>query len=113
MSELAQRKCVPCEGGVEPLSRSQAESYLAQLEEWMLDTAAKQISKTYKFKDFMQVIDFINRIAQVAEEEGHHPDICFGWGRAEVKFTTHAIKGLSVNDFIMAAKVEEVYRAIS
>ena len=94
---LADRRCVPCKGGIPPMPRPQAERYLAETPLWRLDEAATHITRRFEFKDFA---------AALAEAEGHHPDIAFGWGYAEIVFYTHKIKGLHENDFIMAAKID-------
>ncbi len=104
--ELLKKRCVPCEGGTPPLSRSEAEDYLTVFQGWSLREDAKAIWKEYKFKNFKEVIAFFNRIAQVAEEENHHPDLRIGYSRVGVELSTHAIKGLSENDFILAAKFD-------
>ena len=106
--ELAEKKCVPCEGGVEPFSKSQAEAYLAQVAGWILSPDARSISHQFKFKDFADCLVFVNRVGQIAEAEGHHPDTLFGWGYAAITLTTHAIHGLSENDFILAAKINRL-----
>ena len=104
--ELTQKRCRPCEGGLPPFDRSQAESYLSVLSGWSLAEDGKAIRKEYKFRNFKEVIAFFNRMAQVAEEENHHPDLKMGYSRVEVELSTHAIKGLSENDFILAAKFD-------
>ena len=104
--DLAQRRCKPCEGGVSPLDRRQAEEFLKSLAGWSLSEDARAIRKEYKFKNFKEVIAFFNRIAQVSEKENHHPDLKIGYSRVGVEFSTHAIKGLSENDFILAAKFD-------
>lgn len=104
--ELSQKHCRPCEGGVTPFTRSEAEKYLGVLNGWMLSEDGKSIRKDYKFKNFKEVIAFFNRIAAVSEDENHHPDLKIGYSRVGVEFSTHAIKGLSENDFILAAKFD-------
>jgi len=106
---LAQKSCIPCQGGIPPLNRDKAQAYLAQTPGWTLDDDAARISRTFKFKNFRQAQAFVNTVGDAAEKEGHHPDITFGWGYATVVFFTHKIKGLHENDFIMAAKVNELY----
>lgn len=105
--DLTQKKCVACEGNVPPLNTVEAEVLLKQLPGWQLSTDAKSITRTYVFKDFAQALVFVNHIGAIAEKEGHHPDIEFGWGRVRILLTTHAIDGLSENDFIVAAKVDQ------
>lgn len=104
--DLTKKKCKPCEGGVEPLSRKQAEEMLATLKGWRLEE--KSIKKQYGFKDFVQAMAFVNRLADLAEAEGHHPDIFIHYNKVEVSLWTHAIGGLSENDFILAAKSDEL-----
>ena len=106
--ELMQKKCVPCEGGLTPFSREKAAEYLAAISGWSLTEDAKAIQKEYPFKNFKEVIAFFNRIAQTAEEENHHPDLKIGYSRVRVELSTHAIRGLSENDFILAAKFDAV-----
>jgi 4a-hydroxytetrahydrobiopterin dehydratase len=109
MSELAERKCVPCEGGVQPLSRSEAERYLEKLATgWTLRSDAKHLERSYQFKDFYRTMSFVNGIAYIANSEDHHPDLEVGYNYCRVCFTTHAIKGLSENDFICAAKIDRL-----
>jgi 4a-hydroxytetrahydrobiopterin dehydratase len=108
MSELAQKKCVACEGGVAPLNRTEAEILMKQLQEWRLSGDARWISKEFTFKDFAEAISFTNKVAAIAEEQGHHPDLQVSWGKVIVELTTHAIKGLSENDFIIAARIDEL-----
>lgn len=104
--ELASKKCIPCEVGALPLAREEAERFMTQLKGWQLSTDVKSIEKTFSFKNFASALSFVNAVGEVAEEEGHHPDIDFGWGRARITLTTHAIKGLSENDFVLAAKID-------
>ena len=104
--ELRAKRCRPCEGGVVPLSRSEAEGYLAKLEGWSLAEDGKAIRKECRFKNFREVIQFFNRIAEISESENHHPDLRVGYSRVTVELSTHAIKGLSENDFILAAKFD-------
>ena len=108
MTELSQKHCVPCEGGVEPFTKAQAEEYLKQVPSWELSDDGKQIERKFKFKNFAESMEFVNKVGEIAEAEGHHPDIEFGWGYAEIELSTHAIKGLSENDFILAAKINQL-----
>ena len=108
MTELAQKKCVACEGGTKPLNRTEAEVLLKQLKEWRLSGDARWISKEFKFKDFAEALSLANRVGEIAEAEGHHPDLQLSWGKLVVELTTHAIDGLSENDFIIAAKIDEL-----
>ena len=102
---LTAKTCTPCRGGVPPLSRADAERLLAETPDWTLNGDATQIERSFKFADFAGALAFVDRVGGLAEEEGHHPDIAFGWGYCRVVFWTHKIKGLHENDFIMAAKV--------
>ena len=104
--DLAKKKCVPCEAGVPPLSKDEAEKLMQQVKDWHLSADAKHISKEYRFLNFLEAIGFANKITAVAEEEGHHPDLSIGWGKVEVELSTHAIKGRSENDCILAAKID-------
>ena len=107
MTDLADRKCVPCEGGVAPLTRAAAEEVLMRLhEDWQLVADGTALQREYRFKDFFRTMSFVNAVAHVANLEDHHPDLEVGYGYCRVRFTTHAIKGLSENDFICAAKVD-------
>lgn len=104
---LLDQKCVPCEGGVEPMTKTDAEAMLSfHLKDWILSDDAKQISKKYVFKDFKEALTFVNKVGVIAEQEGHHPDIELGWGKVNITISTHAINGLSQNDFIVAAKID-------
>ena len=109
MSELAKKRCIPCEGGVEPYTPDEAGEMMQQLApDWMLVDDAHLLVREFRFKDFAQAMAFANKIAVVAEEEGHHPDLSISWGAVGVELSTHAIGGLSENDFILAAKIDEI-----
>ena len=109
MTELADRRCVPCEGGVTPLTRAAAEEVLLRLhEDWQLLADGTSLQREYRFKDFFRTMSFLNAVAHVANLEDHHPDLEVGYGYCRVRFTTHAIGGLSENDFICAAKVDGI-----
>lgn len=99
------RDCVPCRGGVPPLRGDEIKPLLAELDGWTVE-GEHHLLKTYTFEDFREALAFVNRLGQLAEEQGHHPDICFGWGRAEIKIFTHKIDGLTESDFILAAKID-------
>ena len=112
MSELSERKCVPCEGGVAPLTRPESERYLARLVPgWTLDADATVIRREFAFKDFSRTMSFVNSLANDAKVEDHHPDLEVGYNYCRVRYSTHAIKGLSENDFICAAKIDLIPRA--
>ncbi len=105
---LARKTCTPCRGGIPPLTWEEAEELRAQAPEWSLLDEGKRIERRFRFADFADAYGFVSRVAELAEDEGHHPDITFGWGYATVSLFTHKIKGLHENDFIMAAKVDEL-----
>lgn len=108
-ADLARKKCSPCEGGVPPLDADEAESLAASLEGWSLSSDGKRISRKWTAKNFMAGIDFFNKVAELAEAEGHHPDLHLeGYRNVSINLTTHAIGGLSENDFILAAKINEL-----
>lgn len=105
---LVNQKCVPCEGGFPPLSPSEAQQLLKEVPLWKLSADGKYIARSFAFKNFAFALAFANKVGAIAEEEGHHPDLHVEWGRATVELSTHAINGLSVNDFILAAKIDEL-----
>jgi 4a-hydroxytetrahydrobiopterin dehydratase len=107
--ELSSKRCVPCEGAVRALARDEAEAMLPGIEGWALDSDAKRISRFWNVKNFMTAIDFFNKVAALAEEEGHHPDLHLeGYRRVTIVLWTHAVSGLTENDFILAAKINQV-----
>ncbi|MHB9026980.1 MAG: 4a-hydroxytetrahydrobiopterin dehydratase [Armatimonadota bacterium] len=106
--ELTQQKCVPCEVGTKPLARDEAEKLLAEAPQWTLQEDAKAITREFKLKDFRAAIDFVNKVAEIAEAEGHHPDIFIYYNKVKLTHSTHKIGGLSLNDFILAAKIDRV-----
>ena len=109
MSNLADKHCAPCEGGVDPMNADQAKQQLAQLSDnWRLADDASKIVGEFEFKNYYRTTAFINAVAWIAHTEDHHPDISFGYKNATVNFTTHAIDGLSDNDFISAAKIDRL-----
>ena len=111
MNDLLKKKCVPCEGGVTPFDISEIHKYQKKVDGWNVKKNNKNIfflEKSFKFKNFKESQDFINNVGKISEKEGHHPDIFFGWGYARISVTTHAIEGLSENDFILAAKIDEI-----
>jgi 4a-hydroxytetrahydrobiopterin dehydratase len=107
MEDLTSRKCKPCEGGVEPLKPPEVENLLKELDGWKLDNGA--IARTYSFKNHYQVLAFVNALAWISHREDHHPDLTVGYNTCKVAYVTHAIKGLSENDFICAAKVDALF----
>jgi 4a-hydroxytetrahydrobiopterin dehydratase len=111
MSDLLNKKCTPCEGGILPFDISEIHKYQKKVDGWDIIKNKKEVfflNKKFKFKNFLDSLKFINYIGEISEKEGHHPDIIFGWGYAEIKITTHAIEGLSENDFILAAKIDQI-----
>ena len=105
--DLASKKCVPCEGGVEPINLAHAQEYLKQLNsDWQIIDNGRKIRREFKFKNFKETLNFVNKVGEIAENEGHHPDIEFGWGYVNITLFTHAINGLFENDFILAAKID-------
>lgn len=108
MEALSSQKCVPCEGGVPPLTHEKIEEYHSQIEGWTVEDD-KKIHKDFKFKDFPEAIAFVNKAGDIAEDAGHHPDLnLHGWNNVTVTLYTHAIGGLSVNDFIIAARIDGI-----
>ena len=107
MSELASRQCVPCRGGVPPLTSEEISKLSPQLQGWEV-VNDHHLTKSYKFANFTEAQQFVNRVGDLAEEQGHHPDICFSWGRADISIWTHKINGLTESDFILAAKIDKL-----
>ncbi|MDE3060971.1 MAG: 4a-hydroxytetrahydrobiopterin dehydratase [Pseudomonadota bacterium] len=105
---LTQKKCVPCEGGLTPLSSDEAKNMLKEIPGWELADGHKAIKRRFTFKNFVEALAFVNKVGAIAESEGHHPDITFGWGYAEILLWTHAIGGLHENDFIIASKINQL-----
>ncbi len=109
--DLTKKKCVPCEGSAIPFDISEIHKYQKKVDGWdILKNEKKKfhLHKRYVFKNFLESQSFINKVGEISEHEGHHPDILFGWGYAEITITTHAIEGLSENDFILAAKIDQL-----
>lgn len=107
--DLKKKHCVPCEGGEPPLTKVEEDRYMKDIDGWDLDREGiHNLERKLKFKDFKKAMDFINEIAEIAESEGHHPDISISWNEVGLELTTHAINGLSENDFIMASKINEI-----
>ena len=106
MSDLAARRCKPCEGGMAPLASAQAQELLRQLSGWTLAADAKTLRREFVFKDFYRTMSFVNALAHVANIEDHHPDLEVGYNYCHVSYTTHAVGGLSENDFVCAAKID-------
>ena len=111
MSELFEKKCVPCEGGVPTLDISEIHKYQKKIDGWDVIKNEKNIyflEKKFIFKNFVESQKFVNQVGRISEEEGHHPEILFGWGYAKINISTHAIEGLSENDFILASKIDKI-----
>ena len=104
--ELGNKKCIPCEGGATTLPAGEVNRMLSQLSGWQVEPGVSELRKRYKFASFLDTMAFVNRMAELAEAEGHHPDFCVRYTNLDVSLTTHAIGGLSENDFILAAKIE-------
>lgn len=108
-SQLTKGHCVPCEGGTMPLSLAETKTYLSLLKtSWVVEKNLS-IKKEFKFKDFKEAMRFVNKVAEIAESEAHHPDLTISYNKVGVKLTTHAIGGLSTNDFILASKIEQLH----
>ncbi len=105
MTELASKTCVPCRGGTPPLKGEELDPLRRQLPEWEI-IEEHHLRRVFRFKNFREALHFVNKVGELAEEQGHHPDVSFGWGWAEITVFTHTIDGLTENDFILAAKVD-------
>ena len=110
MTELADKQCVPCRGGVPPLKGKDLENLQQSVPQWNVINE-HHITRTFTFPDFRQALDFVNRVGALAEEQGHHPDILLAWGKAETTLWTHKIDGLTESDFVMAAKIDRLVRS--
>ena len=111
MDKLADKKCIPCKGNIPGFDISKIHKYLKMVDDWEVKSDESNIYyliKKFKFKNFLESQNFVNKVSEIAEIEGHHPDISFGWGYAKIKIFTHAIKGLHESDFILAAKVDNI-----
>ncbi len=109
MCELTSRKCVPCEGGAKPMTGEQENRFHLEIPVWKLHReGAHKLTRNFKFKDFKAAMAFVNKVAELAEAEGHHPDIAISWNNVNVTLYTHAMGGLSENDFIVAAKIDKL-----
>jgi 4a-hydroxytetrahydrobiopterin dehydratase len=107
MADLASRECVPCRGGVPPLKGQELTRLVDELDGWAV-VEEHHLRKVFKFGNFREAQEFVNKVGALAEEQGHHPDICYGWGRAEITIWTHKIDGLTESDFILAAKIDQL-----
>lgn len=106
MKELLNKKCIPIKKGTKPLNKAEIKAYLSKIKGWNVSRKEREIFKEYKFKDFIGAINFVNKISEIAEAEGHHPDIHIFYNKVLLELSTHSIGGLSENDFIFAAKVD-------
>ena len=108
--DLTQKKCVPCEGGTPPMSGSEEEKYMKETPDWKLDRQGDHsIGRRFEFENFVGAIEFVNQVAELAEEEGHHPDICINYNKVQMDLSTHAANGLTENDFILASKIDRLF----
>ena len=111
MSDLANKNCVPCEGGIPPFDKSEIHKYLKKIDGWNVKNNKEKsffLMKEFKFENVVESQNFVNKVSSISEEEGHHPDITFGWGYCSIKIFTHSIKGLAESDFILAAKIDKI-----
>ena len=109
MAGLAAKTCVPCRGGVPPLKGAELVALLRQVDGWNV-VQEHHITKSFKFPNFRQALEFVDRVGELAEEQGHHPDIFLAWGKVEITSWTHKINGLTESDFILAAKIDQLYQ---
>ena len=107
---LSEKTCIPCRGGVPPLTADEIKPLAAQVNEWKV-ISNHHVEKEFKFPDFRTALSFVNKVGEIAEEQGHHPDIYLAWGKAGIKIWTHKINGLTESDFVMAAKIDRAYSA--
>jgi 4a-hydroxytetrahydrobiopterin dehydratase len=110
MTKLADKHCVPCRGALAPLKGAELLSYAEQVPDWKI-IEEHHVAKTFPFIDFKTGLDFVNRVGALAEEEGHHPDLCLVWGKVDVQIYTYKARGLTESDFVLAAKIDQVYFA--
>jgi 4a-hydroxytetrahydrobiopterin dehydratase len=111
MNDLADKKCIPCEGGIPSFNLEEIHKYLKKVDGWDVESVDEKdyyIIKNFKFNSFLDSQSFVNKVGEIAEQEGHHPDIWFGWGYAKIKIQTHAINGLHESDFVLAAKIDRI-----
>ena len=111
MNDLSDKKCIPCEGSIPSFDLSEIHKYLKKVDGWEVkfdETKTYYLIKEFKFKNFLESQNFVNKVSEIAEKEGHHPDIWFGWGYAKIKIFTHSIDGLAESDFILASKIDKI-----
>ena len=106
--DLKNEKCFPCTGSTPKFNENEISKHLSKLNTWSVNDEQTMVYKKFEFKTFQQALNFTNRVGNIADQEGHHPDISFGWGYCLIMLHTHAIKGLSLNDFILAAKIDQI-----
>ncbi len=111
--ELTEKTCTPCKGGTPPLTAEEAAGLAGAIPGWSIVENATRLAREFKFRNFAQALAFVNALGAIAESEGHHPDLCFGWGYARVTLYTHKIAGLHENDFIMAAKFSQAFQSMA
>jgi 4a-hydroxytetrahydrobiopterin dehydratase len=109
MEDLADKTCTPCRGGIPPLTQEEAARLHVQVPDWELRDDAHRVERSFRFHNFREALTFVQRVGELAEEQGHHPDINFGWGYANVSLRTKKIKGLHQNDFIMAGRIDRIF----
>tara|TARA_B100000029_G_scaffold507923_2_gene593650 strand:- start:149 stop:490 length:342 start_codon:yes stop_codon:yes gene_type:complete len=111
MSDLSNKKCIPCKGDIPPFDTKEIHKYLKKVDGWNVNEDQLDgfyLIKDFKFSNFIESQNFVNNVGNIAEKEGHHPDIWFGWGYVKIKIYTHSIKGLAESDFILAAKIDNI-----
>ena len=111
MSDLHTKKCIPCDGGIPGFDITEIHKYLKMVDGWEVKADEDKVYyliKNFKFENFLESQSFVNKVGEIAEQEGHHPDIWFGWGYAKIKIQTHAINGLHESDFVLAAKIDKI-----
>lgn len=109
MSDLANKRCLPCEAGIKPLTAEDVKALLKNLPQWQSDPKSTEIFRDFRFKNYYHTMAFVNAIAWIAHQQNHHADLTVGYNHCKVRYSTHAIEGLSENDFICAAKVDEIF----
>ncbi len=108
MSDLSHKRCIPCEGGIPKMTLEQAQDLMPQIPAWTLSEEGTRITRLFTFKDFARALAFANDVGKIAEAQWHHPDIKLSWGKVEVMLATHSVRGLTENDFIVAAKINDL-----
>jgi len=114
MSDLSEKKCIPCEGGIPAFDIKEIHKYIKKVDGWNVEQNKSKnyyLIKKFEFENFLKSQNFVNKVGEISENEGHHPDISFGWGYAKIKIYTHAIEGLAESDFILAAKIDKILQS--